>query len=141
MTKNMVPRKMEGLGAYSPKNDFGKALSLNARTYSRHEWHGIAGTVNVSTHDSPTTSNTRGSILFMVPTVRSGFTYRDALDIYFENVGTFNGRLLNAQMHFDTIEYGPYTSNIHYNISYSSNPTGIFFVEKRVESGNVFWPI
>ena len=129
MTKHTIPRKVEGLGAYYPGNDFGRAVDLSMKTYVRHEWHGINGTTMVSTYESPNVANTKGSMLFLVPTNRSAFDYKNCLDIYFENVGSFQGRVLNARMSVDSVKYGPYTPNGKYNVSYSSNPTGIFLLQ------------
>lgn len=132
MDRQTIPRKVDGLGAYYPGNDFGRQVDLSGKTYVRHEWHGVAGTVKTSTYESPVVANTQGSMLFMVPTVKEGFEYKDALDIYFEGVGTFQDRKLNARMHFDSIKFGPYQENKKYNISYSSNPAGVFLLRPHL---------
>ena len=130
MTKHTIPRKVEGLGAYYPGNDFGRAVDLSMRTYSRHEWHGINGTTMVSTHESPNVANTKGAMLFMIPTTKSGFEYQNCLTIYFNGVGRFQGRSLNARLDFTSIKFGEFQMNGKYpGQVYDSNPNGVFLLQ------------
>ena len=71
-------------------------LNINMYTLTDYEWHGVDGVVR---------NNTGGEtdIGFYVP-VKGTTRYDDFIDLKFENVGkTQDGRILNAEVHFDYV--------------------------------------
>ena len=103
-------------------------LELTANKYKSHAWYGVAGQVRDSTSISSTVPNTFGSKLFTIPTVRTGFTYTDFLDIEFENVAEVAGRSLNATLHVDSVIFGPAQRNTVDNSNFASAQAGIFLL-------------
>lgn len=123
---------------YKYQSVYGK-LNLTSTTYAGHTWHGVAGQVYDSTTISNAIPNTYGAKLFTVPTVRSGFTYTDFLDVRFQNVGRVNDRKLNAVLHVDSCTFGAVQTNMTNGDKFASSQAGIFFVAFLGRYGTFLW--